>query len=59
MTHDRKTRRLGYLLGTLSGLVCGYVIFVVTSPLLGLWLVWEAWHRKNPKNVIFASFARK
>lgn len=59
MTHDNKLRRFGYMLGTLTGLVLGYAIFVLTSPVLGLWLVWEAWRRKNPRNVIFASFARK
>jgi hypothetical protein len=52
-------RRLGYVIGTVVGLVVGYAIFVLTSPVLGLWLVWEAWRRKNPRNVIFASFARK
>jgi hypothetical protein len=58
-SYDDKMRRLGYVIGTVVGLVVGYAIFVLTSPVLGLWLVWEAWRRKNPRNVIFASFARK
>lgn len=58
-SYDCRQRRRAYRLGQGLALAVLYVVFVVTSPLLGLWLVWQSWLEKNPKNVIFAHFGRR
>lgn len=59
MTQESKSRRFGYVVGRILALAVGYVLFVVSSPLLGLWLLWDHWRKASLKNVFFADFGRK
>lgn len=56
---ESKKRRVAHYVGKILGLAVGYTIFVVTSPLLGIWIIWQNWHQHNVKNVVFADFRKK
>jgi hypothetical protein len=56
--HESTARRLAYRFG--QAIACGlfYVAFVATSPLFGLWIVYETWTKRRPDNVVFARFGK-
>lgn len=58
MTHESKARRIAYRCGQAVACALFYVAFVATSPLFGLWLVYEAWSKSRPDNVVFARFRK-
>lgn len=56
--YESTTRRVFYRLGQGLACVAFYVGFVATSPLFGLWIVYETWTKRRPDNVVFARFGK-
>lgn len=55
---ESKARRNGYNLGILIGALVGYVLFIITSPVMGIFVVWDWVKNHRAENVIFANFKK-
>lgn len=56
---DQTSRRVGHYIGVVIGSLIGYVLFVVTSPIMGLFIMLQWIRKSDAENVVFADFKRK